>query len=405
MPNSPLTAAALMPFDISPERGFLPHVDPLEQLPAAFGSWENLAGQLPKLLMTGHLRRMVEAMPVIDSRGLSGGAQLERAMMLLSYIGHAYVWTDGLTGAGAAQRIPSNLAVPWHAVGKRLGRPPVLSYPSYALHNWRRIDPSGPIAIGNIALLQNFWGGADEEWFILIHIDIEASAAGLLRVLPKLAAAAGEKDFEQCAELLSMASAAMEKMYTTLCRMGEWCDPYIYYHRVRPYIHGWKNNPALPNGLVYEGVEEYGGVGQTFRGETGAQSSIVPCVDAILGIKHAPGLLNDYLIEMRTYMPPAHRRFIEHLEAGANLGQLVTAAAEAERPGAFKRAYNELVNWQEKFRAKHYEYAASYIFKQGGSAGHGPQAQANPTDVGTGGTPFMPYLKKHLDETGEHRVK
>ena len=24
---------------------------------------------------------------------------------------------------------------------------------------------------------------------------------------------------------------------------------------------------------------------------------------------------------------------------------------------------------------------------------------SNPTEVGTGGTPFMPYLKKHLEET------
>ena len=35
--------------------------------------------------------------------------------------------------------------------------------------------------------------------------------------------------------------------------MPEKCDPYIYYHRVRPYIFGWKNNPDLPDGLIYEG--------------------------------------------------------------------------------------------------------------------------------------------------------
>jgi len=46
----------------------------------------------------------------------------------------------------------------------------------------------------------------------------------------------------------------------------------IYFHRVRPYIYGWKNNPSLPNGLIYEGVLEYGGQGQILRGETGAQS-------------------------------------------------------------------------------------------------------------------------------------
>jgi indoleamine 2,3-dioxygenase len=116
-------------------------------------------------------------------------------------------------------------------------------------------------------------------------------------------------------------------------------------------------------------------------------------------------MLNDYLMEMRTYMPPAHRRFIEHLEAGKSARDLITSGAA---PAALMEAYNAAVNWQEKFRAKHYEYAANYIHKQGGTAGHGPSATAvataNPTDVGTGGTPFMPYLKKHLDETSGHRL-
>ena len=46
-------------------------------------------------------------------------------------------------------------------------------------------------------------------------------------------------------------------MRETLLRMPERCDPYIYYSRVRPYIHGWKNSPSLPQGVVYEGVADY----------------------------------------------------------------------------------------------------------------------------------------------------
>ena len=77
-------------------------------------------------------------------------------------------------------------------------------------------------------------------------------------------------------------------MRDTLLRMKERCDPYVYYTRVRPYIHGWKNSPSLPDGLIYDQVEAYAQKPQQFRGETGAQSSIVPCLDAGLGIHHAP---------------------------------------------------------------------------------------------------------------------
>src|SRR5690606_9369289 len=81
-------------------------------------------------------------------------------------------------------RVPAVLAAPWYAVAEQLGRPPVLSYASYALHNWRRIDPAEPIELGNICLLQNFMAGLDEEWFILIHVAIEAQAgAGLFALI------------------------------------------------------------------------------------------------------------------------------------------------------------------------------------------------------------------------------
>ena len=52
----------------------------------------------------------------------------------------------------------------------------------------------------------------------------------------------------------------------------------------------------------------------------------------------------------------------------------------------------------ELFRSTHLEYARSYIAKQ--SQG----GKRNPADVGTGGTPFVPYLKKHRAETAEHKI-
>lgn len=50
---------------------------------------------------------------------------------------------------------------------------------------------------------------------------------------------------------------------------------------------GWRNNPALPDGLVYEGL--WGNAPQQLYGETGAQSAIVPAFDAVLQIQHQEG--------------------------------------------------------------------------------------------------------------------
>ena len=62
-------------------------------------------------------------------------------------------------------------------------------------------------------------------------------------------------------------------------------------------------------------------------------------------------------------------------------------------------AYDACLHWLEHFRATHLEYAARYIHRQSQATA------ANPTDVGTGGTPFMRYLRKHRDETAGHRLR
>ena len=227
-------------------------------------------------------------------------------MLLLSYFGHAWVWG----GAEPDARIPAAIAVPWCAVAARLGRPPILSYASYALDNWRRLDPSGPLELGNLAILQNFLGGADEDWFILVHLEIEARAAPrAARARARQRGRRGERRARARGAARARSPSGIESLCQSLGRMPELCDPYVYYRRVRPYIHGWKDHPLLPDGVVYEGVAEHGGRPQRLRGETGAQSGIVPALDAALGVEHAGDPLRAYLAEMRDYMPPGHREF------------------------------------------------------------------------------------------------
>ena len=111
----------------------------------------------------------------------------------------------------------------------------------------------------------------DEDWFVLIHVDIEAKAAPALAAIPLILEGIKQDDAIAVVKALQNIKQAWQNINETMNRMPEGCDPYIYYHRVRPYIHGWKNNPTLPEGLIYQGVEAYGDIPQQFRGETGAQ--------------------------------------------------------------------------------------------------------------------------------------
>ena len=380
-----MSAVRLVDFGLSEEFGYLPHYDPAQSLSPGNEEWDEFALDIPKLLMGSDFRKRVKELKPFDISALKGEPDVQRAMMILSYIGQSYQWSDN----EPAHTLPKNLALPWYQVGKLIGRPPILSYQSYANDNWRRLDATGPVECGNIALLQCFLGGQDEEWFILIHIDIEKKAGKALKAIEDAQAAVVKDDADALEEALENLRASLAAMYQVLCRMPEKCDPYIYFHRVRPYIFGWRNNPSLPNGVVYEGVDEYKGVGQTFRGETGAQSAIIPAMDGVLGIDHENDVLREYLMEMRTYMPPKHVAFIEAVERGPSVREMVKKVNRRTLTSLF----NTCVEIVGDFRAKHLEYAGTYIHAQ---------AQAtpgNPSAVGTGGTPFMVYLRKHRDET------
>lgn len=384
--NSPLNILQKNSFDLS--HGFLPNAAPLTKLPKPFAAWDKFAYELPKILANQAIHELLHKLPDFPLDQLSSGDEYERAMVILSFIAHAYVWENQ---QAPATSLPALLAKPWHAVATQLGRPPILSYASYALYNWYLLNPDKPIELGNIGLLQNFLGGMDEEWFILIHIDIEARATQALTQLIPLLEAAKQKDSNTLQACLSEIKNSLTAMNETLERTPERCDPYIYYQRVRPYIHGWKANPALPDGLIYDGVEEYKNQPQQFKGETGAQSTIIPAIDAALGVMHADSPLHQHLLEMQRYMPPSHRDFLKHLQAQVPLRTYLTDKV-IDSP-VIKSLFNDCVSLIHRFRDTHIGFAANYIQRQSQSS------LANTNEVGTGGTPFMRYLAAHRDET------
>ena len=360
------------------EIGFLPNkISTL--LSNEFDDVEHIAKNLPKILANNQIED--EVLNLETEKDISNLSidELERAMLLYSYIGHGYIWG----GTSIEKVIPKNISKTWYKISQKLDRPPILSYASYALNNWKLQDVNKPFDLENIRILQNFLGGMDEDWFIMIHIAIEQEAKEILNNLKTYYL---DKNEDQ--SYLENALVSIKKINQIMNRMPEKCDPFIYYNRVRPYIFGWKNNPATPNGVIYEGVEEYGGNPQLFRGETGAQSSIVPALDALLGVTHSNDPLKEYLDEMRLYMPKEHRNLLNDLDQWSENNR-----SKSIREDSSVLLSDEIIKEVHTFRNKHLEYARIYIHEQSLSN------QNNSNVVGTGGTPFMKYLDKHLQET------
>jgi len=384
-------------FDPSDVSSFISDIEPLKEIVTNCEKIKlvhNISSNLPKLMLTNQIRPAIDRLS--DESLLINFNELnERELRLLnvqfSFIGHAYIYG----GSSPLSKLPASLSIPWVEISHKLGRPAVLSYASYCLDNWFKINKDDPISLDNVALIHNFLGGIDEDWFVTIHVCIEHTARAAIKSAAHISKLFQEDNVskKEIYENLKQLKNSFIEINHIFRKMPEKCDPYIYYHRVRPYIFGWKNNPALPNGLIYENC--FDDIPQLFRGETGAQSSIIPTLDALFNVNHERDELRDYLDEMKNYMPPEHRKFIDYVESNSKLSEFI------EKNQDLQEVFDLCISEISAFRSQHLQYASDYIHKQ--NTKNTLFGTGGSIVRGTGGTPFMRYLKKHRDETDKSK--
>uniref|UniRef100_A0A672JEC9 Indoleamine 2,3-dioxygenase 1 n=1 Tax=Salarias fasciatus TaxID=181472 RepID=A0A672JEC9_SALFA len=335
-------------FDISEELGFLLEV-PLTHLPDYYRVWLDLASNLTQLIESRKLRDLVHKMPVLSPHLLSNHRELRLAHLALGFISMGYVWQEGQHAP--AQILPKALAWPFWMVSRRLGLPPILTYADSVLANWKLRDPTGDMEVQNLDLIFSFPGGESCRGFFIVSLLVEMAASSGITV------------------------------------SIDHVEPAAFHGTLRIFVSGWRDNPMLPRGLLYEGVSNEPVL---LSGGSAAQSSAIQCFDALLCVQHEYET-GAFLTRMRDYMPPAHRQLTEALSLCPPLRDFILS-----RPGGdLCQAYNSCVAALVDLRNYHLNAVAKYVVVPGsrsvGCPLRGVGTALNAT--GTGGSNVMGFLK------------
>ncbi|XP_060237477.1 indoleamine 2,3-dioxygenase 2 isoform X2 [Meriones unguiculatus] len=276
----PALLLSLETYHISEEYGFLlPH--PLAELPDHYQPWMEIANELPHLIESHQLRAHVSKMPLLDCRFLKGYRQQRLAHLVLAAITMGFVWQEGETQPQKV--LPRTLAIPFVEVSRNLGLPPILVHSDLVLTNWTKRNPEGPLEISNLETIISFPGGESLQGFVLVTVLVEKAAAPGIKALVQGVEAILRHSRETLLQALQQLKLSMQDITRTLAQMHDCVDPDIFYSVIRIFLSGWKDNPAMPEGLVYEGVATEP---LRYSGGSAAQSSALQAFDEFLGIRH-----------------------------------------------------------------------------------------------------------------------
>lgn len=268
---------------------------------------------------------------------------------------------------------------------------------SYALYNYSVVEKSkGTDEYDNIRLVRAFEHGLDpkssEAGFILTHVHMVSSTADLVKgavdlleaidtsenASPSVTATSAVHAFKEILSAMKIIEESMEKMWSNSLPKD-----YISY---RTFIFGITSQSMFPEGVVYEG--QFGGKPQYFRGESGANDSIIPLLDYLCEIPMPANPLTDILKDFKRYRPLPHRQFLSFVQSKST--ELGVANFCVHKAGFEVAAlYLKVLEHVRSFRWRHWLFAREYIIKR----------SKHPT--ATGGSPIVTWLPNQLSAVME----
>ncbi|OIW23575.1 indoleamine 2,3-dioxygenase-like protein [Coniochaeta ligniaria NRRL 30616] len=425
---------SLPAFMVSKTRGFLPRMDPIVQLPPDFDVLESILQRMPiktksgapGLLAQGRLgdtvvQELLDLTDAVDKHKtnlpLVNALYRDYSFLASAYLlepCHQRFVRDEPYGLGRSV-LPAIIARPIARCAEICGFKPFMEYAgSYALYNYRLQDPALGLQYSNLRLIRAFEHGLDpsssEAGFVLVHVDMVRNSgplvAGTMACLDACAAArtSSPPSSPQSSQMvhrralnsgLSTILASLRRINAVMETMWAKSKP-ASYTQFRTFIFGITSQSMFPSGVVYEGVGggDDGEKPMSFRGESGANDSMIPLMDNLLAIRMPDTPLTEILRDFRQYRPSNHREFLGWVygrsrgvgfrgwalgeEGGGEMGEM---RAEVDKS---RRLWLGVLDQVRDFRWRHWCFAREYILKR----------TSHPT--ATGGSPIVTWLPNQL---------
>ncbi|KZF24310.1 indoleamine 2,3-dioxygenase gamma type [Xylona heveae TC161] len=396
-------------FMVSTTRGFLPRQEPVVTLPVEFDALESVLSRMPIKTATGAPGLLAEfklgetvlkELPDLSSAIEKYQSDLPLMNALYrdySFLASAYLlepcherFVRGEPYGLGRQRLPSSIARPIARVAELAGFKPFMEYAgSYALFNYRLVEPSKGLEYSNLRLIRAFEHGLDptssEAGFVLVHVDMVKQSGELVEGAADAIEGCTAHDRAAFDSGLAKVVSAMKKVNKVMDGMWNKSKPNDYVS-FRTFIFGITSQSMFPHGVVYEGVSDEP---LSFRGESGANDSMIPLCDNLLQIPMPNTPLTEILKDFRSYRPGNHREFLEWVKDRSMSIKLREYAMEEETSTAL---YLQILNQVREFRWRHWCFTREYILKK----------TAHPT--ATGGSPIVTWLPNQLQAVLDHMV-
>jgi indoleamine 2,3-dioxygenase len=204
---------------------------------------------------------VLSELPLIDVTAVDDGQLLSALFRDYTFLASAYLlepcdlqWHKNQTYGLGREVLPRNIAIPLVSLARKLGAKPFMEYAlSYALYNYRRIDPKQPLEFDNLELIRAFAGTPSERGFILVHVTMVEKSCELVRQTITVLNSVQNRDrsaFNAALKALRSNLQAINMEMETMWARSRTAD----YNNFRTFIMGIKSQPMFPKGVIYEGV-------------------------------------------------------------------------------------------------------------------------------------------------------